>query len=66
MRGGGGTKPTGHPKILIKYVALHPMAVSENYSSSGMITIFIKAQTVSILRNIVAGKLTHIVSKRTR
>ena len=24
-----------HPKILIKYVAVHPTVVSENYSSSG-------------------------------
>ena len=25
------------PKILIKYVAVHPTVVSENYSSSGML-----------------------------
>ena len=44
-----------YPKILIKYVAVHPTDVSENYSSSGMLTILIKAQTVSILSNIFAG-----------
>ena len=40
-----------HHKILIKYVAVHPTAVPENYSSSGMLTILIKAQ-ISILSNI--------------
>ena len=43
-RGGGLQNQREHPKILIKYSA----AVSENYSSSGMLTILIKAQTVSI------------------
>ena len=31
-----------------------------------MLTILIKAQTVSILSNIYAGKFKHIISKRTK
>ena len=52
--------------ILTKDEAVHPMIVSENYSSSGMLTILIKVQTVSILSSIFAGKFTHIISERTK
>ena len=37
------TKPTEHHKLLTQYVAVHPAAVSVNYSSSGMLTILIKS-----------------------
>ena len=37
-----------------EHVVFHPTAVSENYSSSGMLRILINAQTVSILSNIFA------------
>ena len=33
---GGDTNRREHPKILIKYAAVHPTAVSENYSTLGM------------------------------
>ena len=36
---GGGTKPQEHHIILTKYEAVHPTAVSENNSSSGMLII---------------------------
>ena len=41
---GGGvvTKPTGHHIILTKYKVAHLMAVSENYSSSGILILLIK------------------------
>ena len=38
-----------HHIILTKYKAVHPTIVSENYSSSGMLIIFIKVQTECIL-----------------
>ena len=57
--GGGGHKTNGNIlKKLTKYVAVHQTAVSKNYSSSGMLTNLIKAQTVFILCNIFAGKIT--------
>ena len=43
-KGGGVTKLKGRYKILTKYEA----AVSENHSSSGMLIILIKVQTVCI------------------
>ena len=49
---GGAQNQREHPKILIKYVAVHPMVVSENYSSSGMLRILIKAQTVYIFSSL--------------
>ena len=64
--GGGLQNQREHPKILIKYVVVHPIAISDNYSSSGMLTILIKAQTIYILSNTFAGKFTHIISKRTK
>ena len=54
---GGLQNQREHPKILIKYEAVHPTAVSENYSSSGMLTTLIKAQTVSILSNIFCWQI---------
>ena len=59
--GGGGQSQREPLKILTKYVAVHPTTISENHSSSGMLRILIKAQTISILRNIFAGKFTHII-----
>ena len=35
--------------ILKRYEAVHPTAVSENYSSTGMLTILIEVQTLSIV-----------------
>ena len=35
-----------HHIILTKYEAVHPMAISENYSLSGMLIILIKVQTL--------------------
>ena len=61
--GGGGTKPTGKSYY---FEAVHPTAISENYSSSRMLKILIKVQTVSILSNIFTGLFTHIISKRTK
>ena len=39
MRGEGLQNQQEHLEILTKYVAVQPTAVSENYSSSGMLTI---------------------------
>ena len=41
-------------------VVVHPTVVSENYSSSGMLGILIKAPKVSILNNTLAGKFTQV------
>ena len=49
-----------HHIILTKYEALHPIVVLKNYTSSGMLTLLIKVQTVSILSN--SGKFTNIIS----
>ena len=45
---------------------MHPTVVPENYSSSGILIILIKVQTVCINRNNFACKFTHIVSKKTQ
>ena len=66
MRGGGLQNQREHHIIVTKYEAVHPTAVSENYSSSGMLKILIKIQTVSILSNVFAGKYTHIKAYRTK
>ena len=55
----GGDYKTNGNIIWIKYEAVHPTVVSENYFSLGILTILIKAQIVSILRNIFAGKFTY-------
>ena len=52
--------------MLTKYVAVHSTTISDNYFSSGMLSILIKAQTVSILSSILAGKFTHNIYKRTK
>ena len=41
--GGGLQNQRQHHIILTKYVVVHPMAFSENYSLSGMLTIFDKS-----------------------
>ena len=43
-----------------KYEAVHRMDVSEDYASSGMLTTLIKVQTLSILSNIFACKVTQV------
>ena len=48
------------------YEMVYPTDISENYSSSGMLTILIKVQTISILSNRFAGKLTSIIYKWIR
>ena len=60
--GGGGVlqNKSKHHIILTQNEAVHPTAVSENYSSAGMLTILIKVQVVSSLSIIFAGKFTHI------
>ena len=63
---GGLQNQRERPKILIKYVVVHPTAVFENYFSSGMLTILIKVHRISILSNIFAGRFTHIISLRTK
>ena len=55
-----------HFNILTKNVAVHPTVVSENYSSFGMLTILIKAKTLSIYGNIFDDNFTYIMSKRTK
>ena len=50
IEGEGLQNQQNHHIILTKYEALHPTAVSENYSSSGMPTNLIKVLIVSILR----------------
>ena len=52
MRGGGLQNQRQHPKIWINYVAVHPTAVPENYSSSRMLKILTNTQTVCILSNV--------------
>ena len=39
MRGGGFQNQREHLKILTNYVVVHPTAVSEKYSLSGMLAI---------------------------
>ena len=50
--------------ILTTVDAVHLMAVPENYSSSGMLVILTKAQTVCINSDNFPYKYTHLVSKR--
>ena len=50
---GGGYKTNGNIlKILIEYIAVYPTAFSEKYFLSGMLTILLKTQAVSISNNI--------------
>ena len=60
---GRGTKPMERHIILTKYEVAHPRVVLENYSWSGMLTILIKVQTLSILSKFFAGRFIHIISK---
>ena len=55
-----------HNIILNKYGAMHKTTVSENYSSPEMLTILIKVQTVCFYVKKNPGKVTHIISKRTK
>ena len=60
MKGGGvAQNQREHPNILIKYATVHPTAVSENYSLSGMLRILIKNETVYILSNTISLKLAN-------
>ena len=52
--------PVALKLILTKNEAVHPIAVSENHSTSGMLSILIKVQTVSILSNILPAN-SHIL-----
>ena len=49
----------GHHIILTKYEAVQSTVVSENFSSSGILTILIKVQAISILSKMFGGKFTH-------
>ena len=46
---------------LTKYEVSHPMAASENYSSSGMLKIVITVQRVCVIRYNCACKFTHCI-----
>ena len=54
-----------HPSATAN-LAMNPTVVLESDSSSGILIILIKCQTVCILSNIFAGKLTNIVSIRSK
>ena len=56
QRGGGG-RGYKTKKVVIEFrqicIAVHPTAISENYTSSAMLIILIKAQTFCILKTIL-------------
>ena len=59
--GGGGLQNQREQHIILTMIEeVQPTVVSENYSSSGMLTILIKVQRVSILSNILLAN-SHIL-----